>query len=157
MNERSGRARRITRQRGSAGPHPIGTPTRGFSANTGPLASSAWLAGLALAPDHERWFVEIELSSVEAASFKLEVYAEEWGFQLHHDGRSSWIRVTDVPFVHGRDDHALRARVPRLRDIGSFVREIEGSLGVQFDRVAPRISTSIVGAEPVLRAWVAEQ
>ena len=134
MNERRARARRIT--------------------NTGPLASSAWLAGFGLVPRHERWFVEIDLSGV-ACSFTLEVYAEEWGFQLHHGGCSSWIRVTDVAFVHGRDDHALRARVPRLCEIGAFVRELEARLGVQLDRAAPRIRTNIDGAEATLRAWVA--
>ena len=158
MNERSPRARRITRQPTPGRAHPIGTPLTGLSTNTGPLASSAWLVALGLLPDRERWFVEIELTGTgdAPATFVLEIYAEEWGFQLHHDGRSSWIRVTDVPFAHVRDEHGLRAHLPKLRDIRSFIRQLESRFGVQLDRAAPRIRTSIVGAEAALRAWINE-
>ena len=112
-----------------------------------------------ITPDQERWFVELELRasgrSGRETRFVLEVYSEEWGFQLHHLGRSSWIRVTDVAFVHGRDDHELIARLPRLREIGLFVREIERRFGLDFDRDGAQIRTSIPDAEPVLRCWVA--
>lgn len=110
-------------------------------------------------PNEERWFVEIDLRDVRGARldtrFVLEVYSEEWGFHLHHLARSSWIRVTDVAFVHGRDDHELLAHLPRLREIGLFVREIERRYAIRFDREAAKIRTSIPNAEPVLRDWVA--
>lgn len=157
VSERPARARTITRQHKPAARHPIGTP-RTFSPNTGALAAAAWLLDRGLLPDQERWFVEVDLAAAGKAGretrFVLEVYSEEWGFQVHHLGQTSWIRVTDVPFVHGRDDHAMLARMPRLREIGLFVRELERRFGVHFDRDAAGIRTSIPNAEPVLRAWV---
>ena len=158
VSERPARDRAITRQQRLAGPHPIGTP-RTLSPNTGVLAAAAWLLDRGIKPDQERWFVEIELAGTGRAGrdtrFVLEVYSEEWGFQVHHLGRASWIRVTDVAFVHGRDDHELLARLPRLREIGLFVRELERRFGVLFDRDAARVRASIPNAEPVLRAWIA--
>ena len=155
MSERRAGDRPIAHRPKPVGQHPIGTPLTGLSTNTGPLASSAWLVDLGLLPDQDRWFVEIELKG-GSSTFVLEVYAEEWGFQLHHGGQSSWIRVTDVPFAHGRDDHGLQARLPRLRDIRAFVRELEQRFGVRFDRAASRIRTSMADAEAVLRAWLVE-
>src|SRR4051794_31932290 len=99
-------------------PHPIPTPN-GVSPNTGPLASAAWLVARGLQPKEARWFVEIELASdtgisegTEQARLLLEVYAEEWGYRFQRGERVSWIRVTDVPFVHGRDDHELLQKTP---------------------------------------------
>ena len=157
VSERPARARTITRQPKLAGPHPLGTP-RTFSPNTGALAAAAWLLDRGILPDQERWFVELDLGGTDSTGretrFVLEVYSEEWGFQVHHLGQTSWIRVTDVPFVHGRDDHGMLARIPRLREIGLFVRELERRFRVHFDRDAARIHTSIPDAEPVLRAWI---
>jgi hypothetical protein len=150
VKERADAARTVTPRAKPAGPHPIGTPR---ATNTGALAAAAWLASLGVIPDHARWFVEIELG--RDSRFVLEVYAEEWGFQVHHLEQTSWIRVTDIAFAHGHDDHRLLKCVPRLREIGLFVRQLERRFGVDFDRTSVRVRSSIPNAEPALRAWVA--
>ena len=156
VDERTGRARRTTRQPKLAAQHPLGTPERGLSTNTGPVAASMWLVERGLTTSDPRWFVELALEAHRADTrLQLEVYAEEWGLQLQHDGRSSWIRVTDVPFVHGRDDHGLIFRMPRLSKIGTFIAELERDLGVRFDRATPRIRSSIPDAYSIIRDWIA--
>jgi hypothetical protein len=132
--------------------HPIGTP-RGTSPNTGPLAAAAWLLARGLFPRDPRWFVEVELVAGEDTRFVIEVYTEEWGIAFHHAGRVSWIRVTDIPFVHGRDEHDLLGEVPTLRDIGSLVSTLERRYGIRFPR-DPMIRTSLSdGAESNIRHW----
>lgn len=141
------RARRSTR------------PLHGLASNTGPLATAAWLVARDLFPDHHRWFVEIILiapSALADTELRIEIYAEEWGFHLRHAGRDSWIRVTDVPFIHGRDDHGLLAITPPLHAIDSLVHALEQRFAVRFARDAAAIRTSIAAAEPVIRAWLAE-
>jgi hypothetical protein len=118
------------------------------------LAAAVWLVDRGLQPEHDHWFVEITLAAGDS-QLRLEIYSEEWGFYVQHGPSSSWIRVTDVAFVHGRDDLALGLRPPRLRTIGPFVSELERRLSVRFDRLAPHISTNIPGADAVLTAWIA--
>ncbi len=156
MDESPARPRRTTRQPPLTSAHPIGTPRCGLSTTTGALASAAWLADRGITPEDSRWSVEIELAVRGSDTrFVLEVYAEEWGCRFRHAGRTSWIRVTDIPFVHGQDEHALLARTPRLRDIAMLVRALERELDIRFDRDAAKIRTRIRDAEPALRAWVA--
>lgn len=158
MTERLTRERTPTDKAASLGPHPIGTPRHGLASTTGVLAAAAWLADREITPDGERWFVEVVLGATDRtrdARFQLEVYSEEWGFQVHHDSATSWIRVTDVPFIHGRDDHGLIAKVPNLREIERFIRELELRFDIRFDREAAQIRTTITTAEPALRAWLA--
>lgn len=152
--DETARPRRITKQRPA---HSVGTPRRGLATNTGPLAAAAWLAERGVSPEHEKWFVEVRLHAQNDPStcFQLDVYAEEWGFQLQHDGRNSWIRVTDTPFVHGRDDFDLFGRVRALRDIGRVLQAVENELGLAFDRGAPGIRTNLADAYPSVRAWIA--
>lgn len=140
--------------------HPISTP-RALSANTGPIASAAWLVERGLYPDDSRWHVEIALVPAGAplaanrtTRFDLEIYSEEWGFKLDHDGRVSWIRVTDVPFVHGRDEHQLLRRTPPLKRIGTLLAELEQRYEIRFDRRAPTIRTTIADAAPVVARWI---
>ena len=156
MEEHRARARRNTRQALPRRPHPIGSPERGLSTNTGALAASAWLADRGLTPTDARWFVEVAIAPHgRATRFQLDVYAEEWGFQFEHEGRKSWIRVTDVPFVHGRDDHGLLARTPRLRDVALLIAELEREHAVRFDRDTPLIRSNVANAESVLQNWIA--
>ena len=156
MDERPSRARRTTRQPKLAGQHPLGTPDRGLSTNTGPLAAAAWLLERGLSTNDPRWFVEVALEVPPTDTrLQLDVYSEEWGLQLHHEGRSSWVRVTDVAFVHGRDDHGLIYCVPRLSKIGTFIAQLERDLRVRFDRATPRIRSSIPDAYSIIRQWVA--
>jgi len=144
--DESGRARR------KSSVHPIGTP-RGLSSNTGPIASAAWLAARELYPKEQRWHAVATLEH-EQARFEIEIFAEEWGFKFQLADRESWIRITDLPFVHGRDDHELLAATPPLKHIGKLVRKLEAAHSLQFDRRAARIDTTIDAAEPVIRAWL---
>lgn len=73
---------------------------------------------------------------------------------FEHAGKMSWIRVTDVPFVHGRDDHGLLGLTPALKDLSQLVRSLEERFGCQFERASPEIRSSIAGAEPAVREWV---
>jgi hypothetical protein len=154
---RTARPRRITRQPKPRPPHPLGAPQRSLSTNTGPLASAAWLAERAVLPGQPKWFVEIRFLAKDDPStcFQLDIYAEEWGFQFQRDGRSSWIRVTDTPFVHGRDDFDLRDRAQSLRDIGGLIRWIDEQVGVHLERDAPGIRSNIAHAYAPVRAWIA--
>lgn len=133
--------------------HPIGTP-RGLSANTGPIASAAWLTARDLYPKEPKWHAVTTLVAGDTR-FQLEIFAEEWGFRFEHAGRESWIRVTDVPFVHGRDDHALLRTTPSLKHIGKLVRALETTHRLRFDRSAPSIETTIPDGERVIRTWIA--
>src|SRR5947207_487774 len=66
--------------------------------------------------------------------FRVEIYSEEWGFLFCHAGQASWIRVTDVPFVHGRDDFKLLPSMPALKDLGTLLRSVEQQHHVRFRR-----------------------
>ena len=142
-----------------SGPHPIGTPN-GLSPNTGPLASAAWLIARGLLPKAPKWFVEIELpasgNSDRAQSGKLflEVYAEEWGYRFEYDERVSWIRVTDVPFVHGRDEHGLLAKTPRLEQISALIRDIEQAHAINFERQHAIVRSNVPDDDGVIATWI---
>ncbi len=154
------RSRRNVRLDG--GVHPIGTPVAGVSPNTGPLASATWLISRELFPSEPRWFVEVHLDGEDAVHatddenatrFQLDIYSEEWGYKFSHGGRGSWIRVTDIPFVHGRDDHGLLHLTPKLGEIGSLVRTLEKRHGIALSRDRALIRTNLAGAETKLRDW----
>ena len=136
-----------------SGIHPIGTPQIGMSPNTGPLASAAWLAALDIVPTSLRWSVEIGLPASDESRFKLEVYSEEWGFSFAYRDRVSWIRVTDIRFVHGRDDHDLLPITPPLREIATLVKTLETRYDLAFDRARANVRTSIPAAEEAVLAW----
>ena len=95
--------------------HPIGTPS-GMSPNTGPLATASWLIARDLVPQPAKWFVTITFASRDGAKLDLEILSEEWGFRFERHDRVSWIRVTDIAFAHGHDDHELLPHTPKLRD-----------------------------------------
>ena len=120
---------------------------------TGPLASAAWLAARGIVPANERWSVEIELHA-RGATFRIEIYREEWGFQLATLRRASWIRVTDLPFVHGRDEFDLLRVTPRLERVGELVRALEARLELAFDRQHAAIRTDLPHAARAITAWV---
>jgi hypothetical protein len=140
---------------GSTGESPtIGT-------NTGALASAAWLAARDIAPNHTRWSVEVALDSASGgelhcppvdARFVIEVFAGEWGFAFTRGDAVSWIRVTDIAFVHGRDDFELLRRTPRLDGIGAFLRMLEDDHAVTLNRNTPLVRSS-VGNEDRIAAW----
>src|SRR6185312_10788992 len=59
-----------------------------------------------------------EFDETTSSRFHLDIYLEEWGVFFCHAGQSSRIRVTDMAFVHGRDDFQLLGVTPQLKDIG---------------------------------------
>ena len=135
--------------------------------NAGALAAAAWVSdrGLTL-PTGTRWHIELQLDVIEtpapsqydeatATRFHLDIYSEEWGFYFCHGGKCSWIRVTDQPFMHGRDDFSLLGMTPVLKDIGPLVRHLEQKYRIEFRRDLALVRTNLAKAEPTLRAWIA--
>lgn len=132
----------------------------------GMLAARAWFHARALStPGLLRWHAEILLDVVDQPArekfdertdtrFRVEIYSEEWGFLFCHAGQASWIRVTDIPFVHGRDDFRLLSLTPALKDIGVLLRSLEQRHRIQFRRRNAVVSTNIPHAEPPIRRWV---
>lgn len=118
-------------------------------------ASAAWLGtlGLVAVP---RWHIEVSLEARSGSRFQLNVYAEEWGFAFHHARRTSWIRVTDIPFVHGRDDFGLLSSLPELPRVNAFVAALERSHAVSFPRSTATIRSNVRGATTVVRRWLAK-
>jgi hypothetical protein len=128
--------------------------------------SGAWLNGRGLAvPKLTRWSVEIALDAEPgpvradfdertATRFHIDIYAEEWGFFFCHAGRASWIRVTDVPFVHGRDDFNLLDVTPPLRELGALLGELEHHHAVDFPRDRALVRTNLPYSEARIRAWI---
>jgi hypothetical protein len=113
-----------------------------------------------------RWHVEIAIADVDgppptefderiATRFQLELYSEEWGFFFCHRGRSSWIRITDIPFVHGRDDFGLLAQTPALAVIGTLLRSLEREHAIELRREHALVRTNLANGEPIVRRWLA--
>lgn len=86
--------------------------------------------------------------------FQLHIYAEEWGFQFFHAGLASWIRITDVAFVHGVDEHRLLGLTPPLKHVGTFLRALEAKHGLKFNRAQAAVATTIPDAETTIRNWL---
>lgn len=122
--------------------------------NTGPLAAAAWCLARGLFPSDRNWFVEIELRAAKTR-FTIEIYEAEWGFAVHHGEQTSWIRVTDIPFVHGRDDFDLLRETSSLKDIATLVRAVEALTGVTFSRESAAVRTNIADGEAAIRDWIA--
>ena len=139
----------------------------GSSTNAGALAAATWIRNRGTTPPGiTRWHVEIALDVVAepapsefdeatATRFHLDIYTEEWGFFFCHAGHSSWIRVTDIAFVHGRDDYQLLSWTPPLKDVATLLRRIEREYNVKFQRELATVKTNIQKLEPAIRAWVA--
>ena len=134
----------------------------------GPQATATWLRARSMAapPATLRWHIEIalgldeaelppEFDEAQASRFHLDLYAEEWSLFFCHGGKASCVRITDLAFVHGRDEHALLAIVPPLRDIGMLLRELERRHGIQFQRKHAVVRTNLANAEPAVRSWLA--
>lgn len=91
--------------------------------------------------------------AARGAGFKLDVYSEEWGYQFAYGNRVSWIRITDIRFVHGRDDHDLLVKTPPLKNIQTLIADLESRYDLAFDREAATVRTNIPGAEDTILAW----
>ena len=115
-------------------------------------AAARWLTTLALAPV-PRWYCEIGLVHAESR-FALNIYPEEWGFAFHRGDRGSWIRVTDIAFVHGRDDFGLLAETPDLLAIAALLARIETLYQLSFARAEAEVRTNLENAIEPIRAWL---
>lgn len=122
-------------------------------ATAGSEAAGRWLRSIGV-PTIPRWHVEITITADIDSTFELNVYEEEWGFAFHHDGRGSWIRVTDIPFVHGRDDFKLVARTPQLIAINGLMADLEAEHGITLRRANASIRTNIPNATEIVREWL---
>ena len=122
----------------------------------GSEAAARWLGLLALEPTAARWYVEITLAAAGETMFQLNIYAEEWGFAFHHAGQASWIRVTDVPFVHGRDDFTLLPQTPDLLAIFTFVAQLEAQNTIELPRAEAAIRTNLANADDTIREWLVQ-
>jgi hypothetical protein len=140
---------------------------RGSWAGAGATAARSWLEarGVDSPPGLTRWHAEIFLDRVDAPArlefdehedsrFHIDIYSEEWGFYFCHLGRVSWIRITDIPFVHGRDDHSLLSQTPALENIGALLRSLEKKHDVTFYRQHALVRTNVVAAETMIRSWL---
>ena len=119
----------------------------------GAEAADRWLRALGL-PTVPRWFVEITMLGADDTRFDLNVYMEEWGFTFQHAGRTSWIRVTDVAFVHGRDEHGLLAKTPDLFAISMLLAKLEMDHHISFQRATASVRTNVPDAANVVRDWL---
>ena len=133
--------------------------------NAGRLAAAAWCFACGLRPPEKSWEVEIGLDVAQAAAaitfdpgratrFQLHIHADEWGYRFCHAGRESWIRITDIPFVHGRDEYRLLSSTPPLKNLGAFLRDLEARHGVRFQRRHAAIVASFPEAEAGVRSWL---
>lgn len=138
-----------------------------MSRTAGALAATAWLRSIGKTPPTlQRWNVEVLLGVLEKrpstdydasteTRFHINIYSEEWSVFVCHRGQSSWVRVTDIPFVHVRDDFNLLPTFPALRDVGTLLRRVERDLGVHFAREHATIHTNLPAVEKDVRRWVA--
>jgi hypothetical protein len=124
----------------------------------GSRASAAWLEQRGLdARQTPHWYVEITLAARHASdevAFALNIYPEEWGYVLRAGSRVSSIRVTDVVFVHGKDDHQLLPLTPELDHVGELIALIETRTLVAFRRSRAAVRSNLVRASSVVRAWL---
>ena len=136
------------------------------STTAGALAAATWLRSRGVSPTVTRWHVEIALDVINdraptdyddtrATRFHLNIYTEEWGVYFLHRGRSSWIRVTDIAFVHGRDEYKLLGLVPALKDVGRLLRQLEQSHEIKFQRQHAAVHTNMPQSERAIREWIA--
>jgi len=140
--------------------------TRSSWSSAGALAASSWLRRRGIPTTlATRWHVEIAMDTSDgpaqpeyderrASRFHVDIYSEEWGVYFCHGGRASWIRVTDIPFVHVRDDFALLGVTPALKDVGGLLRLVENRNVIRFQRHLALVRTNLVGAEPAIRRWL---
>jgi hypothetical protein len=119
----------------------------------GAQSAHRWLETLAL-PALPRWFVEVTLPADKDTRLDLNIYAEEWGYVFHHAERTSWIRITDVAFVHGRDDFGLLDTTPDLMSIHGFLVEIASRHDIAWKHDHAKIRTNLPRAGDTIRQWL---
>lgn len=121
----------------------------------GAEAADRWRLALGF-PTVPHWFAEIAIEDEGGSRFELHVYGEEWGFAFSHAGRTSWIRVTDVPFVHGRDEYALLPKTPDLLAIHMLLVQLESDHKLAFRLEAAGVRTNVPDCEDLIRNWLVQ-
>ncbi|HET7504260.1 MAG TPA: hypothetical protein VFK02_24735 [Kofleriaceae bacterium] len=130
-----------------------------------PYASARWVAARGLhPPSGEPWKVTILLDVVNprlaladtAVRTRLQIVIEsfEWSVFFTHGSGVSWIRVTEAPRVHERDDFKLLPHVTELRNLGTFVRWIEQRFKLEFRRPHATIHTNLIDAQQNILLWI---
>jgi hypothetical protein len=132
-----------------------------------PYPSARWLVARGLHPPVEaggRWKVTIALDVVDpritmagsAINTRLHILIEcfEWSVFFCHGSGSSWIRVTNVPRVHERDDFELLPHITDLRGLGTFIQRLEQRFQLRFRRQHAAIHTNLIDADQKLLLWV---
>jgi len=152
---------------GRAQSRPIASSGAPLGQTLGASDAATWLRNFGGdTPAATRWHVEIAMGTAQerpppefdaavATRFHINLYNDEWGIYFCHGGRSSWIRVTDLAFVHGRDDFGLISVTPPLKDLGSLLRRLEQTHAVRFQRQHASIKTNLPDTEPAIRTWLA--
>ncbi len=122
----------------------------------GARASAAWAAQLGLdVADTPHWYVEIALGTEpQDAQLDLNIYPEEWGIVFRRGNRVSSIRVTDVAFVHGKDDHGLLSGFPELARFDELLATLERRYDLQFLRTHPTVRSNVRRALAGVRPWL---
>jgi hypothetical protein len=137
----------------------------GRALTIGARAACEWMIARGLETETS-WFVEIAIDVLDRPAsstyttdadtrFHINVYPEEWGVFFCHGSRASWIRVTDLAFVHGRDDHRLLDEVRVLPEVGGLLRDLEHRYRLAFRRDQAMIHANVAGAETAIRSWLA--
>jgi hypothetical protein len=121
----------------------------------GAAASNRWLADRRLESTASHWYVEITIDTdVLDVRFELNIYPEEWGFVFRYGRRVSSIRITDVAFVHGRDEHQLLSKTPPLERIGELLADLEQRYGVTFAHKSAIVKSNLIRATATIRPWL---
>jgi hypothetical protein len=122
----------------------------------GAAASAAWISRHELDVSKEpHWYVEISLpADVVDTRLEINIYPEEWGVIFRRGNRVSSIRVTDIPFVHGNDDHRLLSEIPALDEIHALLRNLEGRYDFAFQPTKATVRSNLVRATAIVRPWL---
>ncbi|NVB82043.1 MAG: hypothetical protein HOV81_26920 [Kofleriaceae bacterium] len=150
-------------KRGTGPKRPSKLARPSATSTIGARAAEAWLEERELVYPKD-WHVEIFLDVVkrparekhdgDASRLHISVYPDEWGVYFAHGGKASWVRVTDVAFVHGRDDFKLLAAKPSLAKIGALVRRLEKKHRIQFQRKHALVRTNLPRSRAAIGRWL---
>jgi hypothetical protein len=147
-------------------PAPACTPRFGIPVTVGSMDAGDWLKALDINAVDHHWFVEVALGVGDEAivetwsggtdtRFHIYIYPQEWGYLFCHQGRTSWIRIADRAYVHGRDDYNLVTETPPLREIASLARDLEGRHQLALRRDRALVRTNLNAIDDRVRDWVA--
>lgn len=122
----------------------------------GAAASAAWIEQHGLdASRTPHWYVEITIpTDSPGVQFEINIYPEEWGVIFRREHRVSSLRVTDIPFIHGLDEHRLLPDLPPLDRIDDLLALLERREGLAFHRARATVRSNLNRATSMVRAWL---